>query len=310
MIWRTQNGLHCRMSGDRNVYTSFAIAGVGGIGAYLARALLAIPNVRVLGLTRLNSKSTSDLTPGLKVVAVDYADAAGLADALRGVEVVISTLSGDGWAIQPALADAAKAAGVKLFVPSEFGTATEGLGPDVPILGDKAKLHAHLESIGLPYARFYTGMWPSTLFTPEFGFDIAERRVKIAGDGTALQTFTTARDAAHFTAYILTHLPPAALTWRSFRVAGETLSFLAVVRRAEVLLGDGAQVKVEWEDPAQLKETIARVGVLNAVGEVLRLLWAEGYGNIEVGGNDNALVPGWKPMNVDEALAEHILVKE
>lgn len=55
----------------------------------------------------------------VEVVEVDYESPLSLASALRGVEVVISTLAGPGFAAQPALADADKAEGVKLFVLSE-----------------------------------------------------------------------------------------------------------------------------------------------------------------------------------------------
>jgi hypothetical protein len=51
-------------------------------------------------------------------VEIDYASEDSLVQALSGVEVVISALSGGGFAVQPALADAAKKSGVELFVPS------------------------------------------------------------------------------------------------------------------------------------------------------------------------------------------------
>lgn len=49
--------------------------------------------------------------------------------------MVISTLNGAGFAAQPALAKAAaKAGGVKLFVPSEFGNPTAHLTDGVSLL--------------------------------------------------------------------------------------------------------------------------------------------------------------------------------
>lgn len=54
---------------------------------------------------------------GAKIVSVDYSDHASLVSALKGVEVVISTLAGPGFASQLPLAKAAKEAGVQLLVP-------------------------------------------------------------------------------------------------------------------------------------------------------------------------------------------------
>ena len=59
---------------------------------------------------------------------MDYADIETLASILREhkVEVVISALAYGALPAQWTIADAAKEAGVKLFVPSEYGMPTEG----------------------------------------------------------------------------------------------------------------------------------------------------------------------------------------
>lgn len=54
---------------------------------------------------------------GAKTVSVDYDNHASLVEALKGVEVVISTLAGPGFGSQLPLAKASKEAGVQLFVP-------------------------------------------------------------------------------------------------------------------------------------------------------------------------------------------------
>ena len=59
---------------------------------------------------------------------MDYTDKAAVSSALRahGVQVVISAIAFIALNGQTPLADAAKDAGVELFVPSEFGMPTEG----------------------------------------------------------------------------------------------------------------------------------------------------------------------------------------
>lgn len=57
----------------------------------------------------------------MTLVPVDYSNGTELEAALKGHEVVISTFAEAGVVVQPGLAKAAKAAGIKLFVPSEYG---------------------------------------------------------------------------------------------------------------------------------------------------------------------------------------------
>ena len=86
-------------------------------------------NVSVVVLARPDSTSISNpLLQGAKVVTVDFADTQAMSDIFRenNVEVLVSAISLPGIEAQKPLADAAKEAGVKLFVPSEFGMATEG----------------------------------------------------------------------------------------------------------------------------------------------------------------------------------------
>jgi uncharacterized protein YbjT (DUF2867 family) len=103
------------MSSSQFTYTTFAVAGgAGGLGALITKELLA-QGAQVAVLSR---NASTAVPSGATVKVVDYSDAASLTAALQGVQVVVSALSAGGFAQQPALADAAKAAGVKLFVPS------------------------------------------------------------------------------------------------------------------------------------------------------------------------------------------------
>lgn len=54
---------------------------------------------------------------GASVVAVDYDSPASLVAALKGVEVVISAIGGHDFSVQKVIANAAKEAGVQVFVP-------------------------------------------------------------------------------------------------------------------------------------------------------------------------------------------------
>lgn len=89
------------------------------------------------------------------MVSVDYSNPESIKSALSGVDVVISTISGTALDVQGKIAEAAKAAGIKLFVPSEFGGVTEG--ETLGMSGEKASIQDQLKALGVPWAVFYTG---------------------------------------------------------------------------------------------------------------------------------------------------------
>lgn len=146
----------------------------------------------VVALLRPSSASiSSPLLEGAKIATADYADVKAVASILREnkTQVVISALAYGALSSQSTLADAAKEAGVKLFVPSEFGMPTEGgkaahtvtksqfAGETFWCLVCKL-LNAHdivdyLKSSGIPSLRIYVNarypIYPAELVTP---FDI------------------------------------------------------------------------------------------------------------------------------------------
>ena len=98
------------------------------------------------------------------MIQVDYSNDQSVKAALAGVDVVISTISTSALGVQVGIAKAAKEAGVKLFVPSEFGGVkaeeTEGL------IGEKAGIRNQLKTLGLPYTVFYTGIYSDFIWEP------------------------------------------------------------------------------------------------------------------------------------------------
>ena len=98
------------------------------------------------------------------MIQVDYSDKESVKNALTGVDVVISTVAGTALDVQPGIAEAAKEAGVKLFIPSEFGGPTEGATEG--LFGAKAKVQEQLKAVGIPYALFYTGPFADCIWGP------------------------------------------------------------------------------------------------------------------------------------------------
>ncbi|KAK6219382.1 hypothetical protein LQW54_002112 [Pestalotiopsis sp. IQ-011] len=91
-----------------------AIAGGGGFANILARQLSETPHATIV-LSRRTHPEFENY--GCQVIAVDYGDLESLQFTLRGVDLVISTISGPE---QINLIDAARRARVGCFVPSEF----------------------------------------------------------------------------------------------------------------------------------------------------------------------------------------------
>lgn len=177
----------------------------------------------VVVLARPSSTSiSSPLLEGAKIVTADYADVKAVASVLREhkVEVLVSALAYGALPSQSPIADAAKEAGVKLFVPSEFGLPTEGgKGGHLVI---KSQFADYLKSLGIPSLRFYTGMFME--FIPLFtGVDTG--KFLVLGKGDAFFSTTALDDVAGFTAHVLTSLPPAKLHDATFRIEGERTSF-------------------------------------------------------------------------------------
>ncbi|KAM5349451.1 hypothetical protein ACJ41O_005956 [Fusarium nematophilum] len=147
--------------------------GNGNLGPVIIGELLA-NNLHVSLLSRKGSTSTDTLKNRgyVGVVEVDYQDLDGLAKALEGVDVVVSTIGNAGLDTQVRLVDAAVAAGVKRFLPSEFGANPEQeKNKQLPFYMTKSGILDHLkkkaaENPGFSY----------TTITPHIFFDWALRQ--------------------------------------------------------------------------------------------------------------------------------------
>jgi len=86
-----------------------------------------------------------------------------LTTVLAGAHVVISTNSLMAIDAQVPIAQAAKAAGASIFLPSEFGGPTENLQG---LLGAKGALHAKLREVGPPLLLVYNGPFADYTWDP------------------------------------------------------------------------------------------------------------------------------------------------
>lgn len=116
----------------------------GAVGRPVVTALLE-EDFQVTALTRDSSNAT--FPDGVKVAKTDYSRGS-LDQAFQGQDAVVSTVAGSGISSQITLIDAAVAAGVKVFIPSEYGIDTQSTNaPEViPLTAHKIAALNHLRS--------------------------------------------------------------------------------------------------------------------------------------------------------------------
>ncbi|PLB54567.1 NAD(P)-binding protein [Aspergillus steynii IBT 23096] len=123
-----------------------ALAGAtGNLGRPILEALLGTGyNVTVLSRIGGNSSKLKP-HPSLVIKEVDFSSVQSLTPALRGVHVVISCLATLAIGSQNPLIDASVEAGVKRFIPAEFGMDSQNpLSVQLPVCAPKAATQKYL----------------------------------------------------------------------------------------------------------------------------------------------------------------------
>ncbi|EIN11596.1 NAD(P)-binding protein [Punctularia strigosozonata HHB-11173 SS5] len=190
--------------------STVAVAGAtGNIGIPIVEQLLAA-NFSVVVLSR--SDNPSNLPAGVTVRKVDYDSVPSLTAALRGVDAVVSAVSDAALAGQTKLIDAAVAAGVRRFLPSEFGNDVQH--PAVralPLYAPKIAVEAHLKKAsaesGLTYTLVSTG--PFLDWGLQSGFllgPLKERQAEIFDGGKKLFSATNVATIGRGVVAVLRHL--------------------------------------------------------------------------------------------------------
>lgn len=211
------------------LFKSFAIVGAGPhIGIPIVKAFLAIgaPILVIARPTSTNTSALPDDDPNLKVVRADYTSTSEVSAVLRenNVDVLISTVTFifGGVVVQDVLADAAKEAGVKLFVPSEFGVSP----PAVGLAHEKHAFAVYAKSIGLPTLRVYNGLFHD--FVPWLTALTETGKFHIVSKGDMPGSFTAISDVAGYVAHILTTQPPSRLLDVEVRIEGQRTTLLEI----------------------------------------------------------------------------------
>ena len=140
------------MSAIKNVAL---IGAAGGFGPTVLNKVVASGVFTVTVLRREGSKST--YPAGITVVDVDFESPDALKAALAGQDAVISLVGVPGLAAQTQVIDAAIAAGVKRFIPSDFGSDLDNpLARKLPVFAHKVQVADYLAEKSRETALTYT----------------------------------------------------------------------------------------------------------------------------------------------------------
>ncbi|ETM47219.1 hypothetical protein L914_08047 [Phytophthora nicotianae] len=278
-----------------STFTKFAIVGAGGVGSGVAEYLLQA-KATVTILTRDDTKVELQAFKerGVSLVKVNYDNEASLKAALTGNEVVVCTIHAYHHSIQFAVARAAKAAGLQLFVPTEFGMADED-GPNIT----KEKVRTQLKELELPFALFHGGLWAE--YIPFFlGYNFKEGAMTVVGDGDAKMSIVARSDLCRFIAHVLVTAAKSSLEWSRFSVESDRMSPKEIAALAEKKLGKKMELNlVSYDETKKKYETDPVAYILTRVAD----------GRCVSGTVDEAkdtvakYYPGWNPTPYEMFIA-------
>ncbi|GAB9476955.1 Isoflavone reductase p3 [Globisporangium polare] len=195
-------------------YTSFAVIGAGSLGTHVVNELLK-RKVALKVLTRDDTKPefAAFKENGASVVKVDYSNEDELKRALADVQVL-------GLDAQIPIAKVAKAAGVRLFVPAEYGIYIQE-----SFTRHKKDVHDALKALDLPYTVFYT----------DAAFSVTSRH-----------------DIARFVAHTLTTAEPSDLAWAKIPAEADRKTHHEIAAVAQKKLGK--HVEIEYVDVEETRK--------------------------------------------------------
>ncbi|PON29054.1 hypothetical protein TGAM01_v202162 [Trichoderma gamsii] len=175
-------------------FKHIALLGKGMLGSAILPQLLE-KGFEVTLFTRSKS-SVKDLPSGVHVAEVDYSSLSSLTEAMKGKDVVICTITSTAIPEQKVIIDAAVQAGVKRFIPADFGAlSTDPSAKDLPIHISTAQIRQYLaekaENGQIEYTVFSNGLFLELIFSFPFVFDYANRKVELIDNGENPFSVTT-----------------------------------------------------------------------------------------------------------------------
>lgn len=250
------------------------VLGAGELGTQVLRELAAMSadstNARITVLLRPSAVATQNSSKkraleelrmlGIHILQADVINDSieALAEHFRQFDTVISCVGFvAGAGTQLKLTQAALKAGVKRYVPWQFGVDYDVIGKGSPqdLFDEQLEVRELLRAQRTTeWLIISTGMFTSFLFEPAFGVvDLAKNTVHALGTWDTQVTVTTPEDIGKLTAQIIFAEPR--LINQVLFVAGDTLSYRQLADILDEKLGRTLS-RVEWSVP-QLDAALA-----------------------------------------------------
>ena len=277
-------------------YQKIAIAGAtGNLGPTIVQSLInADFDVTVLS----QSGKTAGLPSQIETVKVDYTSQDSLIAALQGHDAFISVVPTH--ESQPALIDAAIAAGIKRFIPSEFGSNIAGNAKTaaLPVFKGKVVTQEYLKSKSsqISYTLINTGLFLDWGMQVGVSINLKGGPTRVFDGGDDKHSTTLLKDIGQAVVGVLQH--PEETRNRAVYVQSAAVSqneLIEIAKKAkpgvEVERQD-AEVKQLLEDShKQLEQGGDQVGPA-MFGFIVVSIYGDSreYGNLWDGKNDNELL--------------------
>lgn len=232
--------------------TVLVVGSTGMLGSKIISALLAKGVTVVKAMVRPGSDSKEETrqkieqmkAQGAIIVEGDLIKPETLLPICQGVEVVVSAVGNNQETVpgQKNLIDAAKAQGVKRFIPSDYSVDYRKLDyGDNDNLDKRKEVFSYLQQSGLEYTLILNGAFMDNVGTPYMPqFDFDNNTFEYWGDGETPLDFTTTDDTAKYVAEAVSD-PDLANT--ALEVAGEVLTMKQLLAAYEEATGKKLQEK-------------------------------------------------------------------
>lgn len=289
------------------------VAGATGkLGRLVVESLLAHPGIVVRALVRDPEKARDLKSDRVELVAFDVATKSEqeCAAVVNGAFAVVSTLQGGPDVIidaQWALLQAAKAAGVRRFIPSDYSYNIFSLPAGINVNSDWRRSFAEKafaqRSDGFEVVHVMQGIFADRAVLGFLGVIDAEQGiVRYWGDGTTPIDWTTWEDTARFTAAAAIDDRPVP---EHLFVSGDRIDILTFIKTWENVHGKPLVVQPlgSLEDLAQQTNRALAEQPQNMMAW-LPLMYARGTfgGEALLGPRENHRYPEIKPETVEQAM--------
>ncbi|GBB86963.1 hypothetical protein RclHR1_13400004 [Rhizophagus clarus] len=242
---------------DSSFRTVTIVGATGSVGYPITEAFLNDGSYIVKILRRKpdeNEKAKILVSKGAEIVYANYDQKDDLVKALKGTDVIVSTIFDrvnftSLYDLQAPLLAAAKEASVKRFIPSEFASGYKTV--DHVMYEDKIKFREELERSGLEYTYIHTGLFQE--FLGSFGFNVKNKKAKFYGDGNTRIPTTSLPDVGKYTVETL-KIPEARNA--HIRVTGSNLTLNEYLQKFEKASGSKWEVTEDRDVRYRFKNKI------------------------------------------------------